>query len=112
MSAGFIVIFPYGATNIPLVFSSSTLIFTAIGVGILSSAIPYSLEMIALKKLSSKHFSLLMSMEPAIGAIAGYLYLDEKLSFMQTVAILCIITASAGSTLMASHQKKVEIINP
>lgn len=116
MTAGFIAVFPFGATNIPLVFSSSTLIFTAIGVGILSSAIPYSLEMIALKKLASKHFSLLMSMEPAIGAIAGYFYLNEMLSLMQIVAIFCIIAASVGSTLMASHQsrkiKESEIVSP
>jgi inner membrane transporter RhtA len=112
MSAGLVAVFPFGATNIPLIFSSSTLIFTAIGVGILSSAIPYSLEMIALKKLASKHFSLLMSMEPAIGAIAGYFYLNEKLSLMQILAIFCIIAASVGSTLMASHTRKVEIINP
>jgi inner membrane transporter RhtA len=51
-------------------------------------------------------------MEPAIGAIAGYFYLNEKLSLMQILAIFCIIAASVGSTLMASHTRKVEIINP
>lgn len=112
MTAGFIAVFPFGATNLPMVFSSSTLIFTAIAVGILSSAVPYSLEMIALKKLDSKHFGLLMSMEPAIGAIAGYLYLNEQLTTLQLLAILCIITASVGSTMTASKQKVVEIINP
>lgn len=116
MTAGFIAVLPFGATNIPMVFSSSTLVLTAIGVGILSSAVPYSLEMISLKKLASKHFSLLMSMEPAIGAIAGYFYLDEKLSLMQLLAILCIIAASVGSTLMASKKvnEQVEsgIVNP
>ncbi len=112
MTAGFIAVFPFGATNIPMVFSTSTLVFTAIGVGILSSAIPYSLEMIALKRLTSKHFGLLMSMEPAIGAIAGYLYLDEQLTTLQLMAILCIITASIGSTMTANKVKVPEIINP
>ena len=105
MSAGFLVVLPFGAANIPIVFSSSTLILTAIAVGILSSAIPYSLEMIALNKLSSKHFSLLMSMEPAIGAVAGYFFLKERLSFIQILAIFCIISASVGSTLMATNNK-------
>ena len=105
MSAGFLVVLPFGAANIPIVFSSSTLILTAIAVGILSSAIPYSLEMIALNKLSSKHFSLLMSMEPAIGAVAGYFFLKERLSFIQILAIFCIIAASVGSTLMATNNK-------
>lgn len=112
MTAGFIAVFPFGVTNLPMVFSSSTLIFTAIGVGILSSAIPYSLEMIALNKLASKHFSLLMSMEPAIGAIAGFFYLNEQLTALQVMAIFCIITASVGSTMTASKQKVPEIINP
>lgn len=112
MTAGFIAVFPFGATNIPMVFSSSTLILTAIGVGILSSAIPYSLEMIALRKIESKHFGLLMSMEPAIGAIAGYFYLNEQLTTLQLLAIFCIIAASVGSTITASKSKIVEIINP
>ena len=105
MTAGFLVVLPFGVTNIPIIFSSSTLILTAIGVGILSSAIPYSLEMIALSKLTSKHFSLLMSMEPAIGAVAGYLFLNERLSLIQILAIFCIIAASVGSTLMASNNR-------
>lgn len=112
MTAGFIAVFPFGATNIPMVFSSSTLVLTAIGVGILSSAIPYSLEMIALRKIESKHFGLLMSMEPAIGAIAGYLYLNEQLTTLQVLAIFSIIAASVGSTITASKSKIVEIINP
>lgn len=112
MTAGFIAVFPFGASNLPMVFSSYSLILTAVGVGILSSAIPYSLEMIALKKLTSKHFGLLMSMEPAIGAIAGYFYLNEQLTTLQLMAIICIITASVGSTMTATKQKVVEIINP
>lgn len=112
MTAGFIAVFPFGAPNIPMVFSSSTLILTAIAVGILSSAIPYSLEMIALRKIESKHFGLLMSMEPAIGAIGGFLYLNEQLTTLQLLAIFCIIAASVGSTITASKPKTVEIINP
>lgn len=110
MTAGFVAVFPFGATNIPMVFSSSTLVLTAIGVGILSSAIPYSLEMVALKKIESKHFGLLMSMEPAIGAIGGYLYLNEQLTTLQLLAIFCIIAASVGSTITASKPKIVEIM--
>lgn len=112
MTAGFVAVFPFGATNLPMVFSSTSLILTAVAVGILSSAIPYSLEMIALKKLTSKHFGLLMSMEPAIGSIAGYLYLNEQLTTLQLLAIMCIITASVGSTMTATKQKVAEIINP
>ena len=112
MITGFIAIFPFGATNLPIIFTSSNLILTAIAVGIFSSAIPYSLEMVALKKLTSKHFGLLMSMEPAIGTIAGYLYLNEELTSLQLLAIFCIVTASIGSTMTATRSRVIEIINP
>lgn len=102
MIAGFIVVLPFGFSHIPQVFSHPSLVFTAVGMGILSSAIPYSFEMIALKKLASKHFSLLMSMEPAIGCIGGFFYLNEHLSMLQVVAIACIVVASVGSTMTAS----------
>lgn len=71
----------------------------AIGVAALSSAIPYSLEMVALKKLPAQTFSVLMSLEPAIAALAGFLFLAELLSLTQWLAILLVISASLGSTL-------------
>lgn len=102
MILGCLAVLPFGTANLPLVFSSSELFLSAVGVGILSSAIPYSLEMIVLDRLASKHFSLLMSLEPAIGATAGFFFLSESLSALQLLAIGCIIAASIGSTSTAS----------
>ena len=70
----------------------------ALGVGLLSSALPYSLEMIALKRRPAKNFGILMSLEPAIGAFSGLLFLGEILSVTQWVAIGCVIFASVGSS--------------
>ncbi len=71
----------------------------ALFVAILSSALPYSLEMISLKRIPAKTFGILMSLEPAIAALMGLLYLGEVLSIRQTIAIVCIICASLGGAI-------------
>ncbi|QIL84527.1 DMT family transporter [Vibrio sp. HDW18] len=78
----------------------------ALLVAVMSSAVPYSLEMIALSRLSTQHFSVLMSLEPAIAAIAGLAILGESLQWSQWLAIFMIITASMGSTLSAATNAK------
>jgi inner membrane transporter RhtA len=70
----------------------------AIVMALLSSALPYSLEMIALNELPTITFSILMSLEPAIAAIAGWLLLKENLSVAQGLAIGSVIIASIGSS--------------
>jgi len=72
-----------------------------IAVGLLSSAIPYTFEMAALKHMPAKTFSLMMSLEPAVGAVLAFLIVGEKLTLMQVVAIALVVTASAGSSLTA-----------
>jgi inner membrane transporter RhtA len=69
------------------------------GVALLSSAVPYTLEMIALKALPARTFGLLMSLEPAVAALVGLVFLHEILSPMQWLAVTLVIAASAGSTL-------------
>jgi inner membrane transporter RhtA len=78
-----------------------------IGVALLSSAIPYTLEMIALKGLPARTFGILMSLEPAVAALLGLVYLHELLSFRQWLAVALIIAASAGSTLTSRHPAPV-----
>ncbi|MBW8882125.1 MAG: EamA family transporter, partial [Asticcacaulis sp.] len=72
-----------------------------IAVGVLSSAIPYTFEMLALKHMPAKTFSLMMSLEPAVGAILAFLIVGEKLTLLQVVAIVLVVAASAGSSLTA-----------
>lgn len=74
-------------------------------VGILSSAIPYSLEMVALRNMTSQNFSVFMSMEPAVAALAGFLILAELLTLWQWLAILLVIVASLGSSLTSSEKQ-------
>ncbi|MGC0891228.1 threonine/homoserine exporter RhtA [Pantoea agglomerans] len=77
----------------------------ALLVALLSSAIPYSLEMIALTRLPARIFSTLMSLEPAMAAFSGMLFLGETLTGLQWLALLAIIIASAGSTLTMRPKK-------
>ncbi|MEQ3639631.1 MAG: DMT family transporter [Alteromonas sp.] len=79
------------------------LIPAGIGIALLSSALPYSLEMIALRKMPSQSFSILMSIEPAIAALAGFIILGELLTLWHWLAIALVISASVGTA--ATHNK-------
>jgi inner membrane transporter RhtA len=68
-------------------------------VGLLSSLIPYSLEIVALRRLSASAFGLLMSLEPALAALAGVIVLGQHLTGVLLVALVMVVTASAGTTI-------------
>ncbi len=70
-------------------------------VGLLSSVIPYSCELVALRSLSPGVFGILMSLEPAAAALAGILVLGELLGAAQWAAVACVIAASVGATRAA-----------
>ncbi|QDY41450.1 threonine/homoserine exporter RhtA [Candidatus Pantoea soli] len=88
----------------------------ALLIALLSSAIPYSLEMMALTRLPARIFGTLMSLEPAMAALSGMLFLGELLSLRQWLALLAIIIASAGATLTlkpkAAKIKQLDITAP
>jgi len=102
-----IIIVPIGlVARGPALFSSSILV-PGLFVAILSTALPYALEMIALTRLPARTFGVLMSIEPAFGALIGYVYLHEWLTSAQWTAIALVILASIGAT--ASAQQKVTL---
>lgn len=74
------------------------LLLVAAGVGLLSSVIPYSLELDALRRMSARVFGILMSLEPAVGALVGLVFLGEVLQWREWVAIGLVITACVGAT--------------
>jgi len=82
-----------------------------LAVAILSTALPYSLEMIALTRLPTRIFGTLMSMEPALAAVSGMVFLGETLTLTQTLALCSIIAASMGSTLTLRPESKIEKID-
>jgi inner membrane transporter RhtA len=97
--AGALVIVPIGIGHVGWALLSPTLVPAACGVALLSSALPYSLEMLALRRLPTRTFGVLMSGEPALAALSGLIFLSEKLTVIQWAAIASIILASAGSAV-------------
>ena len=69
-----------------------------------SSAVPYSLEMYAMQRLPPQTFGILLSIEPAVSGLAGLVFLGERLSPVQWLAIGCIVTASLGSAASARRR--------
>jgi inner membrane transporter RhtA len=82
-----------------------------LAVAVLSTALPYSLEMIALTRLPTRIFGTLMSMEPALAAMSGMVFLGESLTLTQTLALCSIIAASMGSTLTMRPETKIKKVD-
>ena len=80
----------------------------ALTVAILTSAMPYALEMMALTRMPAKTFGTLTSLEPAIAAVFSFIILSEVLSMIQVIGIIAIILASLGASL--SSEKKIETV--
>ena len=97
MLIGAVMIVPIGAASAGWQLLSPAILPAAIGVALLSSAIPYSLEMLAMPRLPTRTVGVLMSLDPALGALAGLWFLGESLTWIQWAAIASIMAASAGS---------------
>lgn len=96
-----IVVLPVGIIRAGAELVDPVVLFPGLILALSSSAIPYTLEMFALKRLPKHTFGILLSMEPAVGALAGLIVLNEQLHWIQWTAIICIIIASTGSSLGA-----------
>jgi inner membrane transporter RhtA len=92
-----VAIVPIGVADAGLSLLSATVLPRGVAIALLSSALPYTLEMIALRALSTRTFGTLMSVEPALAAGAGLLVLHERLTSTQWLAIASIIVASVGT---------------
>lgn len=90
---------PWGIIDAGEKLLSPNILMFGIILALLSSAIPYSIEMMALKKLTRQNFSLLMSLEPAFAALAGAILLNQILNPLQMIAVSLIVLASIGSTI-------------
>jgi inner membrane transporter RhtA len=98
------LIVPLGLLAAPATLLAPHVLLRGLALGALSTALPYSLEMIALARMPTRSFSVMMSLEPAVGALSGLLFLGEWLSGMQWIAIALVIAASIG-TATTAHQE-------
>ena len=69
-----------------------------LGIAVLSSVIPFSLELEILRHLSARVFGVLMSLEPAVAALCGLVVLGQRLGLAQWLAICLVVGASVGAT--------------
>ncbi|SHH56593.1 EamA family transporter [Flavobacterium defluvii] len=96
-----ILVLPFGFLENGLANLTPKLFGMGIALALLSSAIPFTLEMKALGQLPPRTFSILMSLEPSAASICAFIFLQENLSFYEILAVVCVVIASAGSTLTA-----------
>ena len=86
------------------VFTQAWVWAAGFGLGLLGSVLPYGLELAALRSLDQRVFSILMSLEPAMGALSALVILGERLSWTDLIAMVCVIAASAGIAWTTGRQ--------
>ena len=94
MALGAVVMLPAGLLTAGADLWSTDVLLRGLGIALLSSAIPYSLELLALRRLRSGTFGVLLSLEPAAAALAGLLVLGQVLSVPQLAGMVLVVTAS------------------
>jgi inner membrane transporter RhtA len=103
--AASLVVVPVGVVHAGAALLEPKILLAGLVVALVSSAIPMSLEMMALKRLPKETFGILISMEPAVAALWAMLLLHEHLHGLQWLAIGCTVLASVGSTMTARRLK-------
>jgi inner membrane transporter RhtA len=101
MAVGALLVGPIGIAHAGSALLSPHVLFLGLAVGLFSSALPYALEMVALRRLAPNTFGTLVSSEPAIGSVMGCVFLGEFLSAAQWFAVCLIVASSAGAALSA-----------
>jgi len=106
MAVGAVALLPLGLASAGTRLLDPTLLAAGAAVGLLSSAVPYTLELAALRRLATSTFGVLMSLEPAVAALAGFAVLGERLTPAQVVAVALVCVASAGATWTAAGERR------
>ena len=104
VAIGALMLVPLGASGTTAVLANPGAIALALATGVLASVIPYSLEFAALRRIPTRTFGILLSMEPAIAAIAGWLLLSQHMGLLGGAGVLVVVAASVGSTVSAGAE--------
>ena len=106
MTFGALLALPFGIADAGPALLDPVLIGLGAGVAVLSSTIPYALELIALRRLEASAFAILMSLGPATAALAGWVLLAQHLSWLEIVGIGLVIAASMGAVRAAAKAER------
>ena len=103
-----LVVVPVGVAHAGAALLSPSVLLVGVAMAAISSALPISLEMMALKRLPKEAFGIMISMEPAVAALLALALLGERLDTVQWLAIGCIVAASMGSAATARRLPAVQ----
>ena len=98
MAIGALLALPWGVLSAGHHLRDPQLVGAGVGVGLLCSALPWSLELEAMRRLPTQVFGVLMSLEPAVAALSGFVLLGEHLRVRAWVALVFVVIASAGAS--------------
>ena len=99
LAVALVLVLPFGATGASAVLHAPALLLGGLAIAVLSSVVPYGLEMAALRRMPTRVFGILMSLEPAAAALSGFVLLGQALGVREVTALLLVSLASAGVTL-------------
>ncbi len=108
MAIGTIPLIPIGIADAGSNLLHPDLLAVALAVALLSSVVPYSLELEALRRIRPHVFGVLMSLEPGVAAVAGLVVLGQNLNLVDVLAIAFVVTASAGATVGARSPAPID----
>jgi inner membrane transporter RhtA len=101
MTAGALVLVPFGARGASHITGQPHLMPLALAMAMMASVVPYSLELAAMRRAPKRVFGILLSLEPAIATMAGWLLLGQHAGPAALAAVIIVIAASTGATLGA-----------
>jgi inner membrane transporter RhtA len=101
MAVAAVIAVPVGVVDGGSALLDPPVLILGLLVALLSSVVPYSLELEALRRIPPRVFGILLSLEPAVAALVGLVVLSESLRPTQWVAVLCVVGASVGATRTA-----------
>jgi inner membrane transporter RhtA len=105
MTVATLLLLPLGASGATRALARPSLILVVVGTSVAASIVPYTLELAALRRIPRHVFGILLSLEPAVAALAGWLLLSQHLGPLALVGILATVLAGAGSALSAPEPR-------
>ena len=112
MTAGTLVLLPIGALGAWHAVGRPHAMLLALGIAVLASVVPYTLEFAAMRRAPRRVFGILLSLDPALATLAGWLLLGQHSSPVAIAAVAIVITASIGSTLSAGSREALPAADP